>query len=262
MRSFALLFCAAACLLPAAGAQTSDPADLVRAVREARDRLDYETAEARAREVLDRYDAFSADQLVEVHTVLAIVLHARGEDAEARSQFRAALSLDPGLTLDPVLVSPKTLALFEEVRASRTAAEPAAPAETTLRYVVLQDRRPAAALRSVLLPGWGQFYKGDRHRGWAYALGVGTASAAALGAQLRFSDAQDRYRSATVPDEIETAYDEASRMYRLRNGLIGVAALGWGASFVDALVTGAPEAPGERVTLRAEGAGVALRVRL
>ena len=243
-------------LTPTAHAQA--PEDLLRAVREARDRLDYVAAEARAREALAQYGAFSPDELVEVHTALGVVLHARGEEIEARDQFRAALSLDPDLGLDPLLVSPKTLALFDAVRAERAAAPPLSPGAAPVRYVVLRDLRPGAALRSAALPGWGQVYKGERGRGVAYAVGVGAAAAGATGAHLSYRAARRRYRDATTPETIERAYGAAQARYRLRNVLALAAAIGWAASVVDALATGAPEA-GE-ASLRIDPGGVALRV--
>jgi hypothetical protein len=231
-------------------AQPVDPADLVRAVREATERLDYATAEARAREALARYEAFSPDQLVEVHTTLGVVLHARNDDVEARRQFEAALSLDPTHTLDPVLVSPKTVELFETVRAdlARSAPGTAAP---VLRYVVVPDLRVGAALRSAALPGWGQFHKGDRARGWAFAVGVGTAAVAT------------RYRDSTSTSaEIEAAYPAYNRRYRVRNALALGTALAWAASVVEALATGGPRAPAAgQIVPAAAGAGLGLRVR-
>ena len=262
LAAIALVGGAALCLVPAATAQTPPPNDLVEAIRDARDRLDYATAEARAREALARFGDFSPGQLVEIHTVLGIVLHARGEDTDARTQFSAALSLDPTLTLDPVLVSPKTLTLFEAVRSEQPGRAARSDRPAPARYVVLRDRRPGGAVRSAALPGWGQFYKGDTGRGWAYAVGVGASAAGAVATHAGYLQARRRYREATTPVEIEAAYGDASRLYRLRNGLGVLAALGWTASVVDALTTGAPEAPPAAIEVRPAIGGLALRVRM
>ncbi|HEX8386840.1 MAG TPA: hypothetical protein VF576_11690 [Rubricoccaceae bacterium] len=247
-----------------ASAQPADPDALVRAVREATEQLDYAAAEARARAVLARYEAFSPDQLVEVHTTLGIVLHARNDDVEARRQFESALSIDPAHTLDPVLVSPKTVELFEAVRAGLVRAVPAPGAAGTpaLRYVVLPDPRAGAALRSAVLPGWGQFHKGDRARGWAFAVGVGVAAAGTAAVHVAYGQARGRYDDATTPDEIDRTYRQANRLYRARGALALGTALGWAASVVEALATGGPRAPGpgRRVALAAPGTGLGLRV--
>ena len=244
-------------------AQPVDPADLVRAVREATARLDYATAEARAREVLARYEAFSPDQLVEVHTTLGVVLHARNDDVEARRQFEAALSLDPTHTLDPVLVSPKTVGLFETIRAELAQGAPGTTGAPVLRYVVVPDLRVGAALRSAALPGWGQFHKGDRARGWAFAVGVGTAAVATAAAQVAYARAAARYRDSTATSaDIRAAYPAYNRRYRVRNALVLGTALGWAASVVEALTTGGPAAPAAAVRIAPAGAGLGLRVRL
>ncbi len=250
LAALVLLFAA-----PAAHAQS----DLVEAVREATARLDYEAAEARAREALARVETLSPDEAVEVHAALGVVLHARGADVEAREQFRAALSLNPALALDPVLVSPRTIALLETLRADApTAAPGAAPA---VRYLVLRDARPGAAWRSAVLPGWGQFHKGHRRRGLAFAVGVGAAAVATGAAHLAYRDARETYLEAPTPPEADAAYGPMNRAYRRRNALAAVAAAGWALSVAEALATGAPRAPAAAARVGPSAEGVALRVR-
>lgn len=259
MRVLSLLLLLA-CAAPA-GAQPTAAADLLRAMREATARLDYPAAEARAREALARPDGLSPDELVEVHAALGTVLHARGATTEARDQFRAALSLNPSLTLDPVLVSPLTLQLLEDVRAEVSATPTRAPT-TTVRYVVLPDRRPGAALRSAVLPGWGQFHKGDRRRGWAFAVGVGAAAAGTVATHFAYRGARARYLDARTPDEAEAAYGPMNRLYHWRSALGVATAAGWVLAVGDALATGAPRPPGETATLAPAPGGLALRIRL
>ncbi len=249
-------------------AQTADaPADLVRAMEEAVARLDYETAEARAREALARFDALTPDQLVTVHTTLGVLLHARNEPIEARRQFELALSLRPALTLDPVLVSPKTLQFFEEVEAEMETPE-ARPGTVEVRYVVLPDDRPAAALRSLVAPGWGQFYKGDRGKGWTFALTGGTLAAGTVAAEVARIRARADYNGATTPAEAERLYGPYNRWHRTSSVLAHATALVWAVAVLDALATGGPEAgrgpDTEAVSLQpAPGiGGVQLRVRL
>ncbi len=240
---------------PAAHAQS----DLVQAVREATARLDYESAEARAREALARVETLSPDEAVEVHAALGVVLHARGADLEAREQFRAALSLNPALTLDPVLVSPRTIELLDTLRAEApTAAPGAAP---TVRYLVLRDRRPGAALRSAVLPGWGQIHKSHRRRGIAFAVGVGALAVGTGAAHLVYRDARDTYLTAPTREEADAAYEPMNRAYRRRNVIAAVAATGWVLGVVEALATGAPHAPTAARSIGPSAEGVALRVR-
>jgi tetratricopeptide (TPR) repeat protein len=233
-RRAAFLLAAWAFTASAAVAQP-DAAGLLRAMQDAYARLDYATAEERAREALAAYDAFSPDQLVRVHTTLGLILYARNEPLEAEGQFAAALSLDPALTLDPVLVSPKTLEFFDAVRARRGADEPEGR-EPTVRYVRVPDPRPAATLRSLAVPGWGQLHKGERTKGWVLvgawgALGGGTVAAHVLRAGAR----QD-YLDAAEPDEIAARYATYDAWHRTRGALaLGTVAV-WAYAVLDALV--------------------------
>ena len=261
---FLLLFAVAAGPL----AQTGDgSSDLLRAMEDAVARLDYETAEARAREALARFDALTPDQLVTVHTTLGVLLHARNEPIAARRQFELALSLRPALTLDPVLVSPKTLQFFEEVRAEMGAPE-AGPRTVDVRYVVVPDDRPAAALRSLIAPGWGQFYKGEEGKGWAFALTGGALATGTVAAEVARGRARADYTEATTPAEAERLYGPYNRWHRASTALARATALVWAVAVLDALATRAPEAgPGpapEAVSFgpAPEVGGVRLRVRL
>ncbi len=244
----ALLVAASAAAQPAPSADA-----LVRAMDAAVERLDYEEAEARAREALarcdalTRCDALSPDQLVEVHTTLGVLLHTRGEPVEARRQFEAALSIAPDLRLDPVLVSPKTVEFFDGVRAAAAPREsPAGPQE--IRYVVVPDPRPAAALRSLVVPGWGQFYKGDRGKGWAFVVTAGALAAGTAAAHLVYLDADRDYTQAGRGADFAALNARRDRWYTTRGVLVRGAAAVWGAAALDALVSGGPEA-----TRRARG---------
>ena len=237
----------------------ADPLGLLGAMRDAYERLDYETAERRAREALDMYEAYSADQLVEVHTTLGLIHYAQSEPLEAREQFEAALSLDPALELDPLLASPKTLEFFEEVRASLTVGGGAERAPI-IRYVRVHDPRPAATVRSVVLPGWGQLYKGERVKGWAL-VGLWTAAATgAVAAHVLRSQARSDYLAATDPDVIAERYDTYNAWHRARAGFAIGAAVVWGYAAFDALATGAPEQQPVQIG-PAPGAGLSVRVR-
>lgn len=250
----ALLLAASAAAQPG-----TNPADLLVAMEAAVARFDYDAAEDRAREALARFDALSPDQLVTVHSTLGILLHAKDEPVEARRQFEAALSIDPALTLDPVLVSPKTVEFFDEVRATM-ATDGAAGAAPELRYVLVEDRRTGAAFRSLLLPGWGQLYKGDRAKAVAFGLAAGAVTAATAVADLRRAAAREDYLATRGSEaEIAEAYDVYDRRYRLSSTLVRGAAVVWGAAMLDALLTGGPE-PVQRlsVTPAEEGAGLRL----
>jgi tetratricopeptide (TPR) repeat protein len=100
----------------------------------------------------------SKAEKVEIYTYLAFARVSLGQNEAARKDFEAALGFDPKLTLDPVYVSPKIIDLFNEVRLQLQAQQPAE--DTGLdREPGSYDMRAGAAWRSLVLPGWGQWYK-------------------------------------------------------------------------------------------------------
>jgi hypothetical protein len=114
-----------------------------------------------------------------------------------------------------------------------------------VRYVLQPDLRPGAAVRSAMLPGWGQRHKGERTRGWILTSAWAAAAAGAVGTHIGREDAKGRYEQARDPAEIEARYATYNTWHRTRNTLVLGAAAVWTASFVDAL-TGNPAgaAPG------------------
>ncbi len=247
-------------VVPAA-AQTGDASGLIEAMRDAYERLEYGTAERRAREALTSFDALSADQLVEVHTTLGLILFARNEPLEARTQFEAALSLDPRLVLDPLFVSPKTLEFFDEVKAG-FAQDGGALREPVVRYVQVRDPRPAATVRSLAVPGWGQLYKGERAKGWVLVGLWGATAAGAVTAHILRSQAQDDYLAATDPAEIADRYDTFNTWHRTRSALALGATAVWAYAVFDAFAFGGPEARALSVGPSVGGGEIGLRVRL
>jgi hypothetical protein len=252
-----LLLAGAAAAQPAL--PVADPAAAVAEVEAAYERLDYETAEALAREALTHYEAFSPGQLVRLHTLLGLILYARGEALEAAVEFRAALTLDPTLTLDPLLVSPATIAFFEQTKEAflREQAEGAEP-DGVVRYVPVYDPRPAALVRSLALPGWGQRYKGETVKGWVvtgvWAAGLAGAAATELG----YRQAREAYLEETDPALVPERGDTMDAWYKARNNvLLGVGVV-WALAVLEAGVTGGTEAA---VAVGPTPGGAALRIR-
>ncbi|MDQ7039984.1 MAG: DUF5683 domain-containing protein [Rhodothermus sp.] len=240
-----LLICGGMLLSIATKAQpVYTPEQLLQTVWQAYQALEYDRADSLARHALTDYTRFTPDQLVALHTVLALVAMSRNEPTEARRHFEAALSLNPELQLDPVLASPKVRDFFEQIRQEMQRLSPRTTAETTIRYVLRPDPRPEAALRSLLLPGWGQRYKGQHRKGWILTGSWGLLLGGSLTTHLQYKRAYNRYRRETDPTRIETRYRTANRWFKTRNGLlIGLTAV-WAYSYLDALLQPvAAEAP-------------------
>ena len=193
--------------------------DLLASMVSAYQQLEYDRAEAYAMEILNAYNDYPVEVLTQVHTTLGIIRYGQNDQQEAQKQFEAALSLNPELVLDPALVSPKILTFFDSLKANIQNNLGSQGTQAEVRYLVLADPRPAAAMRSMVLPGWGQWYKDEKKKG-SLLMGLWGASAASTVAlHLMRQEAQRSYRRATDPDVIADRYNTYNRRNKVRNGL-------------------------------------------
>ncbi len=225
-------------------AQESSPA--MDSLREAYRRLDFPQVIRLGQRVVDDYSEYSTSDLVEAHTLLALVSYTESDPEAARVQFEAALTLDPDLSLDPVLVSPKILAFLDEVRAAgRWRA--AGVGRETVRYVMLQDPALQATLRSAVLPGWGQLYKRQPVKG-GFMLTMWTVGAAgSLGTFRAARTARQKYRDAASPGRENELYNDYKLVRSWNRAFLLLAGSVWAGSYLDALLspTKAPAGGGE-----------------
>jgi tetratricopeptide (TPR) repeat protein len=235
--------------VPPARAQVDDPPSLD-AVWAAYRQFDYVTAQRLAQTALDAYE--TPEALAQIHVILGLIAFSRNEQEDARGQFKEALFLDPDVQLDALQVSPKILALFEETRAELSQASEDPPGDpATPRYVLVRDPRAEAALRSMMVPGWGQLYKGQRTKGRVLLGAWGLAMAGGATAHVLRQQALDTYLDAGA-DEAEKRYATLNRWHKTRNALV-MGAIGiWIYSYLDALIIGGP-APERRNLLITPG---------
>lgn len=255
-----LVWIAALCLSRPASGQLAHP-DIVDEIERSYRQLEFQEAERLAERVLANYGAYTAGELTSVHTILALIAYNRNELDEARRQFTYALQLSPQLKLDPVLVPPKINEYFEQLKAELNPEEAGYP---EIRYVLVRDQRLGAAMRSLVLPGWGQFYKGETVRGAVVFGAFGIAAGGFVLSQLKQNRAKDRYEDAiaTLPaGELASLSDDYDRWRRARNAFGVGAGLIWLVGYVDALVTGEPQFHANGYSLYAEPSRVGLRLR-
>ena len=191
------------------------------------------------------------EERVEIHTYLAFAYIALGETEKAKESFEAALRLNPNLTLDPVYVSPKIIAIFNEVKSTietlkeSKEEEPLQPAHP----IPKEDKRFGGAWRSLVLPGWGQLYKGQKRKAMII-FGIQTITiSTSLYAHFRMEEAHDEYIRTQDPELIESKYDRYNSFYKLRNYFLLCTAATWLYSHIDAAVS-QPSSEGEGDTMK------------
>ena len=115
----------------------------------------------------------------------------------------------------------------------------------------LNTKRLSAAMRSLVFPGWGQYYRGYKKKGYAF-LGAVVGTSVVLGVQYRdFQNSRDHYNQATIfqhinqryPNEDGTRYTEWEARHRevkssekRVNMLIGIIGAIWVLNLFDSVV--------------------------
>jgi hypothetical protein len=195
--------------------------------------LNYAAAQTAGEKSLQDWQKLAPAELIEVYQVLGIIAFSEGDFFKAKTHFEAALSLAPDLKLDALYVSPKIQQFLQEVK-DNLANNGHTPA--VLRYAIVPDLRPQAALRSLLLPGLGQLQKQQRGKArmMMIAAGIGVVTTGVLHA--RRAAAQESYLSATTIAKAASAYDRYNLLNRARNGAALATAGVWLYSFFDALL--------------------------
>lgn len=214
---------------------------LLEEIRDAYNQLNYTEAVIKAKMALQNYERFNSAQLTEIHKILALIFFSQNESEKARIHFENALSLTPELILDSLFVSPKILDFFNRVKEEREQKlEKESNPKSEIRYVLVQDPRASAALRSMILPGWGQLFKGEKTKGKVllslWSLGI----VGSVVSHLARERAEDKYLSETNPAKIESRYNTFNTYHKLRNNLILFSAVIWIYSYFDAVLKGRP----------------------
>ena len=158
---------------------------------------------------------------------------ALGNTVAAKESFRQALKLSPTLTLDPAYVSPKIIAVFEEVK---TALKPPPPPPGAK-----PPSRMGFAFRSLIVPSWGQFAAHRKVAGFIFAGGTVLALANAGRTQTAYQDARDSYNKAGPGSDFDALfkkYDKAAGDRNTGSYLLGTI---WLANVVDAFFSKPPE---------------------
>jgi hypothetical protein len=169
----------------------------------------YESAELTARRLMEQ-GPLSDSVHIEAEQIVAFSLVAQGKTNLAADHFLSILAMNPSFELDPVLTSPKILAVFSDAklrfadnRRSGSLPEASRGQEST-----------SITFRAILFPGWEQYYRGRTDVGVALA-GAGVVS---LGSAIMFeilrAPARREYLSATLPSDIASKYSTYSRYYR------------------------------------------------
>jgi hypothetical protein len=206
----------------------------VGAIARTYDAMEYSQTIELSNRAIEKYDVYKTDELIRIYQIQALSYFHMGDTSASRGAFVSMLSLDPEINLDPVTISPKIINFYHRVRSDyQENKESEAIVET--RYIQLEDPRPAAGWRSLVLPGWGQIYKDEQTKGYIILSGFALNTTALIISILNENKTKDIYLSATHPDEIMTTYDDYNIWHHRRQILTYSQILIWSYAVADAI---------------------------
>lgn len=197
----------------------------------------YEQVLENAKKLLDRKQPLTIQERIQIHQYSAFAYFDLGQTDSARVHFITLLTLDPEYQLEPLNHSPKLIEFMNTIKDGLNLAINNEPLPTHTTYLLAIDPRPQAALRSVLLPGWGQYYKEQNYRAYAYFSCFILSSGTLLISRLQENKTYDEYMNAGTTSKAGSKYDTYNSWHRLRQYATYTTAAVWLSAFADALIT-------------------------
>lgn len=185
----------------------------------------YIRAEVEARRVLEQRGIIDSTRVL-AEKWIAFSLIAQGKPSLAKDHFAALLKINPQFELDPVLTSPKILAVFNETRTYHLASQKSKDTGGA-------NQPPFVSFRTVIFPGWEQLHANRSGSGYLFlGGGIGTLGAGIVFEVLR-SSARNDYLSATTPAAIDSKYSRYNKFYKAEIVAFSAFALVYVASEID-----------------------------
>lgn len=193
---------------------------------------------------------------VEIYVMRAVAFYSLGNDALTRSSFESVLNIRRNYNPDPAQISPKVIAIFNEVKTDfiKNNPEPESLTDSTMHAQPVRlfsnDDSQNLILENLGLPGIAQFQLGRNPKG----IILTAASAINLGAMIYYlidtKNKENDYLNQTDKALISQKYDLYNKSYKIRNTLIISYALIWIYSQVDLLFLGDDEPNGSQQQTR------------
>jgi hypothetical protein len=161
---------------------------------------------------------------------IAFSLVAQGKPSMALDHFSVVLALNPQFELDPVLTSPKILAVFDEAKARANAGRKFS-ADTVA--VPPSNPAPEISFRTIVFPGWEQLHEHRTTSGYLFLGGGAAALGAGIVCETLRSSARSNYLSATTPPAIQSNYSTYNKYYKAGEYALSAFALVYIASEID-----------------------------
>ena len=178
-----------------------------------------------ADEILKEKTFFTNDELQQIYLLKGISQFSLNDERGARESFIELLKIDENYKPDPVEVSPKIIRFFEDVKNEYLQIMEEEPKEQIVKVdtifvkepVYIQSNLKNILSRSVVWPGWGHLYSGQKTKG----ILLTAVSAGLIGGSIYFAiDAREKekdYLSETQTKIIQQKYEDYNKAYKTRN---------------------------------------------
>ncbi len=160
---------------------------------------------------------------------------------KAYNCFVQLLNEDENFALDPVKTSPKIVSFFNDIKDNFVKQKSTIPVINNIiktdTVFVTQTTFPTKSVvkRSLVIPGWGHIYCGQKVKGSLLTtLGIASAATATY-FTITCRDKEKDYLNETNKTEIQEKYDTYNNAYKMRNISIATFAAVWLYSQIDIL---------------------------
>ncbi len=220
-----------------------DAEKLFETMKEKYSSFEYREVILLSNQIIKTKDNIGKEMLIETFMLRAVAYYTTGFESAAEHSFKALLDIDNNYSPDPSQYSPKIIEIFDKVKSSYEEKEKIETTESLKKaeepvkeiiYVNVFEKE--SLIRSLLLPGWGHLYNGDRTKGWLLT----SAGVISLGSMFYFifdsNSKEKKYLNETNIEFIGNKYDDYNSSYKLRNISIGAYVAIWLYSQLDLLI--------------------------
>jgi len=171
----------------------------------------YEHVELLALRESAQLDSLPEDDQVAVRLTVGYALIMLDREHDAREWFRRALDVKPALRLDPIQVSPRFRAVFDELQATYVPRQDHARADSVM---ATSAPRRSSVLLNLAVPGFGQWREAHRTRGVVLAAVQAAAAGICVWRLSELRDSRDAYLAQTDRTRVRRDYAVYRTDYR------------------------------------------------
>ncbi|HHJ52765.1 MAG TPA: hypothetical protein ENJ89_06180 [Caldithrix abyssi] len=204
-------------------------------VKQLYESLQFEQAIQLSQRLLRDDTITNPQDLITIHQYAGFSFFNLGRPDSAKKHFLTILSIDPEYEFNPVNTSPKIITFFKKIKEKYQINRDTDRQVAYVRYVFVRDLRPGATWRSALLPGWGQYFKGQKNKGKILSSSFAGGALLTITSYLLERNYHQKYRDATSQSEIQKNYDAYNRWYKARHYAMYFTAAVWTISVLDAI---------------------------